>query len=108
MSAGSLSAARTATTNPLGNNAITLSGGTLLLVSDELRRDAAALLRFMVAHQVQRIFVPFVYLQHLAEACADTLAIGGEHHSAASFSSLPSNPAPMPWLYAVAGFTCSV
>jgi amino acid adenylation domain-containing protein len=48
------------------------SGGALLLVSDELRHDAAAMLRFMVAHQAQRIFVPFVYLQHLAEACTDT------------------------------------
>ena len=47
------------------------SGGTLLLVSDELRRDAAAMLRFLIASQVERIFVPFVYLQHLAEACAD-------------------------------------
>jgi amino acid adenylation domain-containing protein len=48
------------------------SGGVLLLVSDELRRDAAELLHFMAANQVQRIFVPFVYLQHLAEACTDT------------------------------------
>jgi acyl carrier protein len=44
------------------------SGGTLLLVSDELRRDAPALLRYLVDQKVARIFLPFVYLQHLAEA----------------------------------------
>ena len=44
------------------------SGGTLLLISDEMRRDAASLLRFLDQQKVQRIFLPFVYLQHLAEA----------------------------------------
>ena len=44
------------------------SGGTLLLVADELRRDAPALLRYLVDQKVARIFLPFVYLQHLAEA----------------------------------------
>ena len=48
------------------------SGGTLLLVSDELRRDAPALLRFFERQKVERIFLPFVYLQHLAEAFSDT------------------------------------
>ncbi|HXM36669.1 MAG TPA: amino acid adenylation domain-containing protein, partial [Pyrinomonadaceae bacterium] len=47
------------------------SGGTLLLVSDELRRDAPSLLRFFDQQKVQRIFLPFVYLQHLAEAFSD-------------------------------------
>ncbi|HAF13801.1 MAG TPA: non-ribosomal peptide synthetase [Blastocatellia bacterium] len=44
------------------------SGGTLLLISDELRRDALSLLRFLDEQKVERIFLPFVYLQHLAEA----------------------------------------
>ncbi|HXM34973.1 MAG TPA: condensation domain-containing protein, partial [Pyrinomonadaceae bacterium] len=44
------------------------SGGTLLLASDELRRDAPAMLRFLVEQKTERIFLPFVYLQHLAEA----------------------------------------
>lgn len=47
------------------------SGGTLLLVSDELRRDAPSLLRFFDRQKVERIFLPFVYLQHLAEAFPD-------------------------------------
>ena len=43
------------------------SGGTLLLVSDELRRDAPSLLRLFETQKVARVFLPFVYLQHLAE-----------------------------------------
>lgn len=46
------------------------SGGTLLLVSDELRRDAPSLLRFFETQKVARVFLPFVYLQHLAEVFA--------------------------------------
>ena len=44
------------------------SGGTLLLISDELRRDALSLLRLLVEQEVERIFLPFVFLHHLAEA----------------------------------------
>ncbi len=44
------------------------SGGTLFLISAEMRRDALSLLRFLVKQKVQRIFLPFVFLQHLAEA----------------------------------------
>lgn len=48
------------------------SGGTLVTVSDEVRRDAAALLNFMSEQRIERIFVPFVYLQHLAEVSQTT------------------------------------
>ena len=47
------------------------SGGTLLLISNDLRRDAVSLLRFLEKQKVERVFLPFVYLQHLAEAYAD-------------------------------------
>ena len=50
------------------------SGGTLVLVSEELRHEELAMLRFLRANQVERIFVPFAYLKHLAEACADASA----------------------------------
>jgi non-ribosomal peptide synthetase component F len=46
------------------------SGGTLVLVDDALRRDPDALLGFMARHQVERLFLPFVALQALAEAAA--------------------------------------
>lgn len=42
------------------------SGGTLVLVSQEVRRDSFALMAFMVESQIERIFLPFVALQQLA------------------------------------------
>ena len=45
------------------------AGGTLVLVDEETRRDPAALLRFIVDQRVERLFLPFVALHHLAEAC---------------------------------------
>ncbi|HET7234051.1 MAG TPA: amino acid adenylation domain-containing protein, partial [Longimicrobium sp.] len=52
--------------------AVTLAGGgALVLVSDEVRRDPAELARFIARHGVERIFVPFVALQALAEAAAE-------------------------------------
>ncbi len=52
------------------------SGGTLLLISDEMRRDALSLLRFLVEQKVERIFLPFVFLQHLVTAYPLTRPIG--------------------------------
>ncbi len=45
------------------------SGGTLVLVTNDQRHDVNRMLAFLVAEQVERIDLPFVYLQHLAEAC---------------------------------------
>jgi amino acid adenylation domain-containing protein len=52
------------------------SGGTLVLVSEEIRRDAPALLRLLAAERVERLFVPLVALQQLAIAAADPAAAG--------------------------------
>lgn len=43
------------------------TGGRLQLVSDEQRRDPAYLLRLIEAAQVERIYLPYVALQQLAE-----------------------------------------
>jgi amino acid adenylation domain-containing protein len=43
-------------------------GATLVLVSDDLRLDPVNLLRYITKTQVDRIFLPFVALQFLAEA----------------------------------------
>jgi amino acid adenylation domain-containing protein len=48
------------------------SGGTLVLVSQEVRRDPAAMVEFLRTQRIERIFLPFVYLQHLAEAAQST------------------------------------
>jgi amino acid adenylation domain-containing protein len=46
-------------------------GGTIVLVTNDLRLDANAMLRFLKERKVERVFLPFVYLQHLAEAYAE-------------------------------------
>ncbi|MDF5719565.1 MAG: amino acid adenylation domain-containing protein [Rhizonema sp. PD37] len=51
------------------------SGGTLFLVGEELRRDPVALLGFLHEKAVERLFVPFVALQQLAEAAIDSKSI---------------------------------
>ncbi|MGH9370512.1 MAG: amino acid adenylation domain-containing protein, partial [Vicinamibacterales bacterium] len=49
------------------------AGGTLILISEALRRDMPALLRCLVTDHVDRIFLPFVALQALAEISTGTL-----------------------------------
>jgi amino acid adenylation domain-containing protein len=43
------------------------SGGTLVLITEELRRDANALLIFIEEKAIERLFLPFVALNQLAE-----------------------------------------
>jgi amino acid adenylation domain-containing protein len=44
-----------------------LSGGTLILIPDEVRRDSARLCRFLGEHQIERLFLPYIPLRELAE-----------------------------------------
>ncbi|HYO67456.1 MAG TPA: amino acid adenylation domain-containing protein, partial [Archangium sp.] len=46
------------------------TGGTLIVPTAAVRRDVPALLALLVRHRVQRLFVPFVVLQALADAVA--------------------------------------
>ncbi|MFE1412141.1 amino acid adenylation domain-containing protein [Streptomyces sp. NPDC058746] len=48
------------------------SGGTLILVDEEVRRDPARLLGYLETQEVHRVFAPFVALQQLADAAAET------------------------------------
>jgi amino acid adenylation domain-containing protein len=52
------------------------AGGTLVLVSEDVRRDPAALVRHLAAERVERLFLPFVALQQLAMAALDEDASG--------------------------------
>jgi amino acid adenylation domain-containing protein/FkbM family methyltransferase len=47
------------------------AGGTLVLISDDDRKDASRLLETIVREQVERLFVPVVALNGLAESCPD-------------------------------------
>jgi len=44
------------------------AGGTLVTLSEEVRRDPAALLQLLDAARIERLFLPFVALQQLARA----------------------------------------
>jgi amino acid adenylation domain-containing protein len=43
------------------------AGGTLVLISEQTRKDARELLQFLKDESIERLFLPFVALQHLAE-----------------------------------------
>ena len=43
------------------------TGATLVLIDDQTRRDAHALLKFLQANSIERLFIPPVMLQSLAE-----------------------------------------
>ncbi len=47
------------------------SGGTLVLIPRELQRDAVGLLKFLSDNAIERLFLPFVALQQLAQAAED-------------------------------------
>jgi amino acid adenylation domain-containing protein len=46
------------------------TGGTLVLIDEETRRDPAVLWRWLAASRIERLYLPVVALQHLAEAAA--------------------------------------
>ena len=43
---------------------------SLVLVNEDIRRDSLALLRFLHEKRITRLFLPFIALEHLAEAAA--------------------------------------
>jgi amino acid adenylation domain-containing protein len=53
------------------------TGGCLVVASDEIRRDPEAMLRVIVRHEIQRLFLPYVALQLLAVAAARCHIIPG-------------------------------
>ncbi|NER93225.1 MAG: amino acid adenylation domain-containing protein [Symploca sp. SIO1B1] len=42
------------------------TGGTLYLIDDQQRRDPSALLEFLLSQKIERLFVPFAFLEQLA------------------------------------------
>ena len=47
------------------------TGGTLVLIPEEIRQNPISLLSYLDIHQVQRLFLPFAILQQLAIAAMD-------------------------------------
>lgn len=59
------------------------AGGTLVLISEELRLDAVRLLEFLHQQAIERIFLPFVALQSLAQVASASLENGADHQAGA-------------------------
>ncbi|MGV0104585.1 Non-ribosomal peptide synthetase [Nostoc sp. DSM 114160] len=75
------------------------SGGTLFLITEELRRDALALLSFLQEKQIQRMFLPVVGLQQLAEvALGNDIVNTGLQEIITSGEQLQITPAISLWL----------
>ena len=51
------------------------TGGTLVLISEETRRDPSALLCLLAEQRIEHLFLPFVALQQLAEAALQEAAL---------------------------------
>lgn len=51
------------------------AGGTLVLIPEEERRDMVALLNYLAHYRIERLFLPFIALQHLAEIAQETQVI---------------------------------
>lgn len=80
------------------------TGGTLMLINEELRLDMSNLLAFIDKQVVNRLFLPFVALQYLAETAVSTTLFPASLHEvmtageqlkitpqvAAFFSALPN------------------
>ncbi|GGH50431.1 hypothetical protein GCM10008014_15540 [Paenibacillus silvae] len=49
-------------------------GGELILVSEEVRRDSVMLLNYIDSEKIERIYLPFIALQQLAEALVNKAA----------------------------------
>lgn len=47
-------------------------GGTLVLIEDELRLNAIRLLEFIQENNIERLFLPFIALQHLSEVACNS------------------------------------
>ncbi|BAY78557.1 amino acid adenylation [Nostoc linckia NIES-25] len=75
------------------------SGGTLFLITEELRRDALGLLGFLEEQQIQRMFLPVVGLQQLAEvALGNDIVNTGLREIITSGEQLQITPAISLWL----------
>ncbi|MEH2028366.1 MAG: amino acid adenylation domain-containing protein [Nostoc sp.] len=51
------------------------SGGTLFLISEDLRRDTTALARFIQSQEIEKVILPVVVLQQMAEMAISQLEL---------------------------------
>jgi amino acid adenylation domain-containing protein/thioester reductase-like protein len=83
-----------------------VSGGTLLLIGEELRREPLALLGLLQEQAVERVFVPFVALQQLAEvAVSSNFITSNLREIITAGEQLQITPAISKWLSQLSGCT---
>ncbi|AUB35491.1 Non-ribosomal peptide synthetase component F [Nostoc flagelliforme CCNUN1] len=76
------------------------AGGTLVLISETLRRDPIALLSFLEAAAVERLFLPFIALQQIAEVAEGSPAVGSHlRELITAGEQLQITPAIASWLH---------
>jgi amino acid adenylation domain-containing protein len=84
--------------------AVTLAaGGTLVLVDDELRRDPHRLLGYLAGHRVERLFLPFVALQALAEAAREGAPAAALREVVTAGEQLACTPQIAAWIAGMPG-----
>jgi amino acid adenylation domain-containing protein len=82
------------------------SGGTLLLIAEELRRDPLTLLGLLQEKAVERLFLPFVGLQQLAEVAAGSELVSSNlREIMTAGEQLQLTPAISSWLSKLNGCT---
>ncbi|MGA9381124.1 MAG: amino acid adenylation domain-containing protein, partial [Phormidium sp.] len=73
-------------------------GGTLVLISEQLRRDPVALLGLLQEQAVERVFLPFVGLQQLAEVGIGSKSVLQLREIVTAGEQLQMTPAITHWL----------
>ncbi len=81
-------------------------GGTLVLITEEVRRDPPGLLRLMCERRIERLFLPFAALQQLAEATARVAVLPPLREVITAGEQLLATPAIAAWFTRMRG--CSL
>jgi amino acid adenylation domain-containing protein len=77
------------------------AGGTLVVIDEQLRRDATALLALLDREAITQVFLPFVALQHLSEIAATSgVALRALREVITAGEQLQVTPALRDWLRA--------
>lgn len=74
------------------------TGGTLVLVDDDTRRDPDALLRLLRTERVERLFLPYIALQHLADAASGREPVSTLREIITAGEQLRVTPSVRDWL----------
>ncbi|WP_181243733.1 non-ribosomal peptide synthetase, partial [Chamaesiphon polymorphus] len=72
-------------------------GGTLVVISDDKRKDTCALIEFLRQQEIERLFLPFIALQNLAEIGRDRELVPSLQEVITAGEQLQITPAIVEW-----------